>query len=83
MVKNLKYFINISIGTPPQNFTFIFDTGSDIFWVPTTKNSKNGFNSSESSTYVNSYIGKNSSYASNTWAYGKYGHDTVTIPPLI
>ncbi|KAH7291494.1 hypothetical protein KP509_29G019300 [Ceratopteris richardii] len=29
-----QYFVELSIGSPPQTFLFITDTGSDLLWVP-------------------------------------------------
>ncbi|KAM9255370.1 pepsin B-like [Cariama cristata] len=82
------YFGDISIGTPPQNFLVVFDTGSSNLWVPSTYCQSPAcvnherFNSSLSSTF--SYIG-----VTYTLRYGLgdlsvvLGYDTVTVQNIV
>ncbi|NXL39113.1 PEPC protein, partial [Glaucidium brasilianum] len=82
------YFGEISIGTPPQNFLVLFDTGSSNLWVPSTYcrpppcENHAMFNCSLSSTF--SDIGE-----TYTLCYGfgdlsvVLGSDTVTIQNIV
>ena len=52
--QNYLYYINVNVGTPFQNFNVVFDTGSNIAWLPLAGSGSNiTFNSALSSTFNN------------------------------
>ncbi|KAH8391413.1 lysosomal aspartic protease [Drosophila serrata] len=86
---NMYYYGEISIGTPPQYFNVVFDTGSANLWIPSVQclatdvacQQHNQYNSSASSTYVAS--GQNFSIEYGTGSVTGYlATDTVTINGL-
>ncbi|KMZ70101.1 putative Aspartic proteinase [Zostera marina] len=86
---NAQYFGEIAIGTPPQKFTVIFDTGSSNLWVPSAKcyfsvacylHSK--YKSSQSSTYKKD--GKSAEIHYGTGAIsGYFSEDSVEVGDLV
>ncbi|KAM4796925.1 gastricsin-like [Rhinophrynus dorsalis] len=85
------YYGPISIGTPPQNFLVLFDTGSSNLWVPSTYCQSSActnhhvFNPSQSSTYTSNGQRFNMGYGGGNVASsvtGVFGYDTVTIQSI-
>ncbi|XP_031544393.1 gastricsin [Vicugna pacos] len=79
-----SYFGEISIGTPPQNFLVLFDTGSSNLWVPSVYcqsqacTSHTRFNPSLSSTYSTNGQTFSLQYGSGSLT-GFFGYDTLMV----
>uniref|UniRef100_A0AAY4BXC5 pepsin A n=1 Tax=Denticeps clupeoides TaxID=299321 RepID=A0AAY4BXC5_9TELE len=81
---DLAYFGVVSIGTPPQSFKVIFDTGSSNLWIPSVYcssaacNNHQKFNPSQSSTYK--YTGQPLQIQYGTGSMtGFLAYDTVAV----
>ncbi|XP_028652959.1 pepsin A-like [Erpetoichthys calabaricus] len=85
---DLDYYGIISIGTPPQFFKVIFDTGSSNLWVPSiycksiacANHTK--FNPAQSSTFRSTSQDISIEYGTGAMS-GILGYDTVTIGSIV
>jgi len=85
--ENAQFYGQISLGTPPQNFEVIFDSGSSNLWVASVKCVelaclfKPRYDSSKSSTYKPNGEPFNITYASGPVS-GFLSSDTVVVAGL-
>ncbi|XP_006025346.1 embryonic pepsinogen-like [Alligator sinensis] len=83
-----EYFGTIYIGTPPQEFSVVFDTGSSNLWVPSVTcqseacQNHQRFDPSKSSTYHGTGTSISIQYGIGSMD-GVVGSDTVLVSSLI
>ncbi|PIA60664.1 hypothetical protein AQUCO_00300292v1 [Aquilegia coerulea] len=84
-----QYYGVIGIGTPQQNFTVIFDTGSSNLWVPSSKcyfsiscYFHSRYKSSKSSTYIKNGKSCAIQYGSGSIS-GFFSEDNVQVADLV
>uniref|UniRef100_A0A8U8BMJ9 Uncharacterized protein n=1 Tax=Geospiza parvula TaxID=87175 RepID=A0A8U8BMJ9_GEOPR len=81
---DVEYYGTISIGTPPQDFSVVFDTGSSDLWVPSVScpslacQTHRVFDPSQSSTYKSTGLSLSIHYGTGEME-GTVGLDIVTV----
>jgi hypothetical protein len=85
---NAQYYASVSIGTPPQSFNVIYDTGSSNLWVPEVNckhcglgpffGKKNKYDATASTSYVEDGSEFSIQYGSGA-VKGVYNLDTVIL----
>ncbi|XP_071357450.1 gastricsin-like [Trachinotus anak] len=82
------YFGAITIGTPPQSFQVLFDTGSANLWVDSIYcntqacNTHKKFNPKQSSTFSGTHQSFYLPYGAGS-LYGVFGYDTVNVGGIV
>jgi hypothetical protein len=82
--RNIAYYGEIEVGTPPQRFVVIFDTGSSNLWVPNVdsppavRRAHNVYNPTASSTYESAHVPFKIVYGSGDVS-GAFCNDNVLV----